>query len=643
MNHNQKVSIIKPNNLCMNCLGINHFVRECKSNHKCKRCKRPHHTLLHEDSPKNTPSALPDDSPSNPVTSHTAVNAGLKLSSLLRTCRILVVSPNGSSSEARALLDSASSAFFISDHLARMLNLPHSNRNTYITSIAGLSHKSPTQSITNFVVSPSRSPSPRIQVSAIIVPQVTCDLPLHSVPFDLNWDHLSDLQLADPDFGQPGRIDVLLGIDIFTNVMGHSRRSGPPGSPSAFETSFRWVLAGNIDMIIPAHITIHTSVVSGDDITCKFCEIEESPNSELALSLDEHAVVHHSKVNHHCNNEGRFIVPLPKRPDSKPIGESRSQAMRRFISLEHSLRSNNQFEYFKKVMDEYFHLGHAEPIPISDMEKPPQEVFYLPMHAVYKDSSLTTKIKGFFDASAKSDSGISLNDTLFVGPTVHSTLLDVLLRFRLHQISLVADVSRMYRAIELAEPDHDLHRFVWKTNPQETLQDYRMTRVTFGIAASSFAANMSIKQNALDFAHMFPLAAKAVDELFYVDDCLTGADTVEAAIQLQTQLQSLFSKGDFLLRKWNSNNTFVFESISPELQDPRVIHTFNNTFDYTKTLGIEWNPQLDHFRITIAKLPFLVGVTKCMLVSDIAKLSMYWDGFPPSLSKSRSFCNGSGN
>ena len=219
MNHNQKVSIIKPNNLCMNCLGINHFVRECKSNHKCKRCKRPHHTLLHEDSPKNTPSALPDDSPSNPVTSHTAVNAGLKLSSLLRTCRILVVSPNGSSSEARALLDSASSAFFISDHLARMLNLPHSNRNTYITSIAGLSHKSPTQSITNFVVSPSRSPSPRIQVSAIIVPQVTCDLPLHSVPFDLKWDHLSDLQLADPDFGGPGRIDVLLGIAIFTNVL----------------------------------------------------------------------------------------------------------------------------------------------------------------------------------------------------------------------------------------------------------------------------------------------------------------------------------------------------------------------------------------------------------------------------------------
>ena len=214
MNHNQRVSVIKSNNLWMNCLGTNDFVRECKSNHKCKRCQRLHHTLLHEDFPKDTPSAPSDDSPSSPVTSHTAVNAGLKSSSLLMTYQILIVSPNGSSSEARAILDSASSASFISDHLARTLNLPRLSRNTHITGIAGLSHKSPTQSITNFVVSPSRSPSPRIQVSAIIVPQVTCDLPLHSVPFDLKWDHLSDLQLADPDFRRPGRISILLGIDI---------------------------------------------------------------------------------------------------------------------------------------------------------------------------------------------------------------------------------------------------------------------------------------------------------------------------------------------------------------------------------------------------------------------------------------------
>ena len=51
--------------------------------------------------------------------------------------------------------------------------------------------------------------------------------------------------------------------------------------------------------------------------------------------------------------------------------------------------------------------------------------------------------------------------------------------------------------------------------------------------ASSFAANMAVKQNALDFAMEYPLASKAVKENFYVNDGLTGADTVEEAVDLQ--------------------------------------------------------------------------------------------------------------
>ncbi len=86
----------------------------------------------------------------------------------------------------------------------------------------------------------------------------------------------------------------------------------------------------------------------------------------------------------------------------------------------------------------------------------------------------------------KTSTGVSLNDNLLVGPTVHSSLVDVLLRFRFHRIALIADVSRMYRAIELISEDKDLHRFVWRSSPEEVLKDYRMTRITFGVSASSF-------------------------------------------------------------------------------------------------------------------------------------------------------------
>ena len=46
-----------------------------------------------------------------------------------------------------------------------------------------------------------------------------------------------------------------------------------------------------------------------------------------------------------------------------------------------------------------------------------------------------------------------------------------------------ADVSKMYRAIQLVEEDKDLHLFVWRSSPQDTIKDYRMTRVTFRVAA----------------------------------------------------------------------------------------------------------------------------------------------------------------
>ena len=104
----------------------------------------------------------------------------------------------------------------------------------------------------------------------------------------------------------------------------------------------------------------------------------------------------------------------------------------------------------------------------------------------------------------------------------------------------------------LIPSDRDLHRFVWRRTPGEPLQDYRMTRVTIGVSTSFFAGNMSVKQNALDFAVDYPQVAKVVGR-FYVDDGLTGADSIQDAIELRNQLQELFMKGGFLLRKWNSS------------------------------------------------------------------------------------------
>lgn len=56
--------------------------------------------------------------------------------------------------------------------------------------------------------------------------------------------------------------------------------------------------------------------------------------------------------------------------------------------------------------------------------------FCLPHHPVIKQSSITTKCRVVFDTSAKSSSGLSLNDVQYAGTTIQGDLLPLLLQFR---------------------------------------------------------------------------------------------------------------------------------------------------------------------------------------------------------------------
>ncbi len=257
------------------------------------------------------------------------------------------------------------------------LCLPRAKQNAKISGIAGLSHSSPAQFLASFSISPARPSQTKINVTAVVVPKVTCDLPFHPIPFKTEWSHLSNLQLADPGFGHPGKIDILLGIDVFVGVLLHGRRSGPPGTPVAFETLFGWVLAGSTEVCGPSNqvATHHVLCVTGDDILRRFWEIEDDPLSETFLSPEERSVVQHFKTNHSRTENGRFVVPLPKRENTKPLGESRSQAVRRFLSLERTLHANSRFNELGEVMEEYFDLGHAKLVPPEDLTKSSREVF----------------------------------------------------------------------------------------------------------------------------------------------------------------------------------------------------------------------------------------------------------------------------
>ena len=146
---------------------------------------------------------------------------------------------------------------------------------------------------------------------------------------------------------------------------------------------------------------------------------------------------------------------------------------------------------------------------------------------------------------------------------------------------------------------------------------------------------MCVKQNSIDLCEKFPNAAKEVERSFYVDDYLGGADSPERAISLQDEMQSLFQSGGFLLRKWNSNDSKVLDSIAPELRDSRPSVTLSDYTHYTKTLGIEWSPLDDHFRLSIVDLPPIQHMTKRSLVSDVAKTIDALGWYSPAIVKAK--------
>ncbi len=183
--------------------------------------------------------------------------------------------------------------------------------------------------------------------------------------------------------------------------------------------------------------TCHTDTPpSLDDLLKRLWETEEISKFSPCYTPEEKQVLKHYEINHaFLSTVGKYQVKLPKKSGEPELGESRQQAVKRFFSNERYLKIKGTLQNFNDVVKEYIDLGHAEPVPLNEAISG-NSTFYMPMHGVHKESSSTTKLRVVFDASAKSSSGVSLNDILMVGPTIYPCITDVLLRFRTYKVAI---------------------------------------------------------------------------------------------------------------------------------------------------------------------------------------------------------------
>ena len=154
--------------------------------------------------------------------------------------------------------------------------------------------------------------------------------------------------------------------------------------------------------------------------------------------------------------------------------------------------------------------------------------------------ALATKLRVVFDASAKTSTGTSLNDTLFPGPSLYPRLTTVINNFRLRRVVMSADIFKMFHEIGLQDEEKDYHRLLIR-GEDGSFQVQRMSRLTFGVKCSPYVATQVLLQVAEDHGEDYPWAAEVIKCAFYVDDCLVSANTLEDAITTSNELIEICS------------------------------------------------------------------------------------------------------
>ena len=192
-----------------------------------------------------------------------------------------------------------------------------------------------------------------------------------------------------------------------------------------------------------------------------------------------------------------------------------------------------------------------EKVQTSELIKPVENCYYLCHHGVFKESSTTTRMRVVFDA--KTTTGVSPYDRLMFGPKIQKEFFSILVRLRPHQVALSADIAKMYRQVELDKEDKDYHRKLWKDPNSEAIETYRMTRVTYGIASSSFHSIRPLQVLVEETANTKLCLSLTTD--MYVDDLLTGCDNSKSAEKFHDALITLLASASFDIRKWVSSNS----------------------------------------------------------------------------------------
>lgn len=234
--------------LCRNCFKGPHKTAECRHPPQCNMCRGKHHSLLHTSSPTSANTAATRSDTSAPQETSSSIMAAASSTSgekspILQSCQALLLGPSGETLTVRVFLDSGCEKSLIRRDVAQMLGLDGPQEKLNLVGIGGKVLPPTTEKNVKFRLRSRDGTYTTQYLSATTKDVITNDL--RTVQIDpKEHAHLKDLHFADDYPRGPTRVDILIGVDHYDNLLCGGVIRGRPEDPVAIQTKLGYVLSG---------------------------------------------------------------------------------------------------------------------------------------------------------------------------------------------------------------------------------------------------------------------------------------------------------------------------------------------------------------------------------------------------------------
>ncbi|GFV51898.1 integrase catalytic domain-containing protein [Trichonephila clavipes] len=253
-----RVEVVKRNNLCFRCF-LPHCLKECRSEKNCF-CLRPHNSLIHfsRDKTRNTtptsnlnldaPTFVPGqiegsvEANSQSQFVATGFEKGRLKNVFLSTVRALVKNKYSQWVEVRCLLDVGSQSCLCTRACAEKLQLKMEKINIVVSCVNDAS-----MVVKNCVKTSvaNKAKTFESELMLLVVNKITDLIPNKVIDVDVNVSEF--VPLADDKFNIPDRIDMLLGAEIFYELLKPGKFYCDNSHLVLQNTMFGYVVSGSVD------------------------------------------------------------------------------------------------------------------------------------------------------------------------------------------------------------------------------------------------------------------------------------------------------------------------------------------------------------------------------------------------------------